>query len=255
MTTNQLRHDLHDLAGEIDMVDLLDRSLSTSRRIARRRRIVAAAATAAAILAIAGTAFAVGPIGGPAPTPADGTQPASPSITASPSRPTAPSPSVQASPSLSGSERPAPTLAELGNATISVPTLDDCTGTRVFVNFVSPIPSVGDGRTSEAYLVSAVVGDLYRDGRSFTAALISCATGGPIHSSEILVLEWGTGATVLTRDVVAQSGVSGEIITNLRLTSDRRVEAEFTLTTVSPAQPVWRSFVWNGTVFVQAFGS
>jgi hypothetical protein len=249
MTSDQLRHDLHDLAGEIDMVDLLDRSLSTSRRIARRRRIVAAAATAAAILAIAGTAFAVGPIGGPAPPPADGTQPASPSITASPS------PSVQASPSLSGSERPAPTLAELGNATISVPTLDDCTGTRVFVNFVSPIPSVGDGRTSEAYLVSAVVGDLYRDGRSFTAALISCATGGPIHSSEILVLERGTGATLLTRDVVAQSGVSGEIITNLRLTSDRRVEAEFTLTTVSPAQPVWRSFGWNGTVFVQEFGS
>src|SRR5947209_8060277 len=55
--TNQLRHDLHDLAEEVNMVDLRDRSVHTSRQIRRRRTAVT---VMTAVLTLAAGATVVG---------------------------------------------------------------------------------------------------------------------------------------------------------------------------------------------------
>ncbi|RLP95888.1 WD40 repeat domain-containing protein [Micromonospora sp. CV4] len=88
MNHDRLRFDLTDLAEEVTVVDLRDRSLRTSRRLGLQRAIATSAAAVVLLGAAAGTALAVRPDAGPGPVPAE-------SPTASPSPvPSAPAPSV-----------------------------------------------------------------------------------------------------------------------------------------------------------------
>jgi hypothetical protein len=88
MTFDQLRSDLADLAQEVSIVDLRDRSIATSRRTAIRRAVgasvaaVALIATAAVGIMLRGTQNGALPPANPTPTVA--TSP-TPSVTAAPS--------------------------------------------------------------------------------------------------------------------------------------------------------------------------
>ncbi|WUR60050.1 hypothetical protein OHS32_01120 [Micromonospora chokoriensis] len=97
MNDQRLRLDLTELAEEVTVVDLRDRTLRTSRRLGIQRAVATSAAALVLIAAAAGTAFAVRPDQSPAPLPAD-----SPSVTASPT----PTQSPSSTPSTSSSGAP-----------------------------------------------------------------------------------------------------------------------------------------------------
>jgi hypothetical protein len=113
---SRLHADLTDLADEVRVVDLRDRAVRTSRRLAMRRTLVGAAAAVGVIAIGAGTAFAVLP-GRHAALPAgagpsDQATAAPAQVTPSASAPTAEAPSAGPStaspePSTSGSGVPA----------------------------------------------------------------------------------------------------------------------------------------------------
>ncbi|MFG1838361.1 TolB family protein [Micromonospora sp. NPDC049175] len=107
MNDERLRLDLTDLADEVTVVDLRDRTLRTSRRLGIQRAVATSAAALVLVAAAAGTALAIRPNGSPVPLPAD-----TPSVTATPSpSPTrSPSNSPSAPPS-GGSSAIAPTVA------------------------------------------------------------------------------------------------------------------------------------------------
>ncbi|MFF0255043.1 hypothetical protein ACFYPW_21365 [Micromonospora zamorensis] len=95
MNDQRLRLDLTDLAEEVTVVDLRDRTLRTSRRLGIQRAVATSAAALVLIAAAAGTAFAIRPDQSPAPLPAD-----TPSVTATPT------PTPSATPSTSTSDAP-----------------------------------------------------------------------------------------------------------------------------------------------------
>ncbi|WP_433127966.1 TolB family protein [Micromonospora sp. CA-240977] len=107
MNDQRLRLDLADLAEEVTVVDLRDRTLRTSRRLGIQRTVATSAAALVLIAAAAGTAFAIRPDQSPAPLPAD-----SPSVTATPTAPPSPtsSPSTPSSPPSGGSSANTPTV-------------------------------------------------------------------------------------------------------------------------------------------------
>ncbi|NYH44173.1 WD40 repeat protein [Micromonospora jinlongensis] len=96
MNDQRLRLDLTELAKEVTVVDLRDRTLRTSRRLGIQRAVATSAAALVLIAAAAGTAFAIRPNGSSPPLPAD-----TPSVTASPT------PSADPTPSTSTSDAPA----------------------------------------------------------------------------------------------------------------------------------------------------
>jgi hypothetical protein len=121
---DRLHADLADLADEVRMVDLRDRAVRSSRRLAVRRTMVATAAAVAVVAIGAGTAFAVLP-GRHAALPVTG-----PSAQASPTAaPTTEAPSAAASevpaapstsPPASGSAVPATSRCHTGDLQVTV---------------------------------------------------------------------------------------------------------------------------------------
>ncbi|MET7864434.1 TolB family protein [Micromonospora taraxaci] len=97
MNDQRLRLDLTELAEEVTVVDLRDRTLRTSRRLGVQRAVATSAAALVLIAAAAGTAFAVRPDQSPPPLPAD-----TPSVTANPT----PTQSPSSTPSTSTSGAP-----------------------------------------------------------------------------------------------------------------------------------------------------
>ncbi|MEV4498812.1 hypothetical protein AB0J84_24345 [Micromonospora arborensis] len=95
MNDQRLRLDLTDLAEEVTVVDLRDRTLRTSRRLGVQRAVATSAAALVLIAAVTGTAFAIRPNQSPPPLPAD-----TPSVTATPTpaptRSPSPTPSTSA---------------------------------------------------------------------------------------------------------------------------------------------------------------
>jgi hypothetical protein len=122
---DRLHADLADLANEVRVVDLRERTLRTSRRLAVQRTLVAAAAAVAVVAIGAGTAFAVlpgrhaalpagtGPSGQTGPTAGPAAQ--TPSATASPA-PGEPS----TSPATSGSAVPATSRCHTNELSVTV---------------------------------------------------------------------------------------------------------------------------------------
>lgn len=108
---DQLRADLVDLAEDVTIVDLRDRTLRTSRKLGIRRTLVAAAAATAVLAVGAGTAFATLPHRHTA-LPAGTGQPDEPSGTAS-ATPTA---SPSGSPPAAATELPGMYLYRLDTA-------------------------------------------------------------------------------------------------------------------------------------------
>ncbi|SIN27955.1 hypothetical protein [Micromonospora cremea] len=102
MNDERLRSDLTDLAEEVTVVDLRDRSLRTSRRLGLQRAIATSAAAVVLLGAATGTALAVRPDAGPGPVPAD-----SPTATATATASPVPVPSTPA-PSVTPSRPPVP---------------------------------------------------------------------------------------------------------------------------------------------------
>ncbi|MGC4885996.1 TolB family protein [Micromonospora sp. DT227] len=98
MNQDRLRFDLADLADEVTPVDLRDRALRTSRRLAVRRAVATSAAVLLALAAATGTALAIRPDGS-APAPA------LPSVTSTPP-PVQPTPTPSVEPSRSPSKGP-----------------------------------------------------------------------------------------------------------------------------------------------------
>ncbi|MFI6267489.1 TolB family protein [Micromonospora zamorensis] len=92
MNDQRLRLDLSDLAEEVTVVDLRDRTLRTSRRLGIQRAVATSAAALVLVAAAAGTAFAIRPDQSPAPLPAD-----TPSVTATPTPTPSPTPSTSTS--------------------------------------------------------------------------------------------------------------------------------------------------------------
>ncbi|MEU7586410.1 hypothetical protein AB0A95_08935 [Micromonospora sp. NPDC049230] len=106
MNDKRLRFDLTDLAEEVTVVDLRDRTLRTSRRLGIQRTVATSAAALVLIAAAAGTALAMRPDQSPAPLPAD-----TPSVTATPNPTPTPSPSTSpGTPPSGGSSANAPTV-------------------------------------------------------------------------------------------------------------------------------------------------
>ncbi|MGB2567693.1 hypothetical protein ACPFP2_04455 [Micromonospora citrea] len=89
MNDQRLRLDLADLAEEVTPVDLRDRALRTSRRLGIRRAVANSAAVVVLLGAATGTAVAIRPDAGPAPTLPGGTPWATADSTAPTPRPTA----------------------------------------------------------------------------------------------------------------------------------------------------------------------
>ncbi|GGO06811.1 hypothetical protein [Micromonospora parathelypteridis] len=92
MNDQRLRLDLTDLAEEVTVVDLRDRTLRTSRRLGVQRAVATSAAALVLIAAATGTALAIRPNQSPSPLPAD-----TPSITATPTPTQSPSPTPSTS--------------------------------------------------------------------------------------------------------------------------------------------------------------
>ncbi|MBM0275757.1 TolB-like translocation protein [Micromonospora tarensis] len=92
MNDQRLRLDLSELAEEVTVVDLRDRTLRTSRRLGIQRAVATSAAALVLIAAATGTAFAIRPDQSPNPQPAD-----TPSVTATPSPTQPPSPPASTS--------------------------------------------------------------------------------------------------------------------------------------------------------------
>ncbi|MGC4744973.1 TolB family protein [Micromonospora sp. DT201] len=112
MNDQRLRLDLTDLAEEVTVVDLRDRTLRTSRRLGVQRAVATSAAALVLIAAVTGTAFAIRPDQSPPPLPAD-----TPSVTATPTPTQSPSPtpstSTPSTPPSGGSSANTPT-AKIG---------------------------------------------------------------------------------------------------------------------------------------------
>ncbi|MEU7802929.1 hypothetical protein AB0J14_05525 [Micromonospora arborensis] len=114
MNDQRLRLDLTDLAEEVTVVDLRDRTLRTSRRLGVQRAVATSAAALVLIAAATGTAFAIRPNQSPSPLPAN-----TPSVTATPTPTTSPSPTPSTSTSdapdsPSGGSGPNTPTAEIG---------------------------------------------------------------------------------------------------------------------------------------------
>ncbi|MET8040736.1 hypothetical protein ABZU25_07705 [Micromonospora sp. NPDC005215] len=107
MNDQRLRLDLTELADEVTVVDLRERTLRTSRRLGIQRAVATSAAALVLIAAATGTALAIRPDRSPSPLPAD-----TPSVTATPT----PSPT----PSTSASDAPGSSAGESGTNTPSV---------------------------------------------------------------------------------------------------------------------------------------
>jgi hypothetical protein len=87
MNDGRLRLDLHDLAGEVDNVDLRDRVLHTSRRLGLQRAMTASAAAVVVLAGAVGIAFAVAPdLAPPVPATSSSASPPAPSNVQTPSR-------------------------------------------------------------------------------------------------------------------------------------------------------------------------
>ncbi|WCN81564.1 TolB family protein [Micromonospora sp. LH3U1] len=110
MNDQRLRLDLTELAEEVTVVDLRDRTLRASRRLGIQRAVATSAAALVLIAAAAGTAFAIRPNQSPTPLPAD-----TPSVTPTPTPSANPTPSTSTSdapgsPPSSGSDTNTPTV-------------------------------------------------------------------------------------------------------------------------------------------------
>ncbi|MFF0123847.1 hypothetical protein ACFYP0_32065 [Micromonospora arida] len=130
MNDQRLRLDLADLAGEVDPVDLRDRTLRASRRLGIQRAVATSAAALVLIGAATGAAFVIRPDAtGPAPLPAN-------------------TPSVTVAPTPTGSPSgPAPTVSPGTSGSPGDPTVKVLTGTLYYL-----------GRTSKDAVVHAVQG-------------------------------------------------------------------------------------------------
>lgn len=112
MNDQRLRLDLTELAEEVTVVDLRDRTLRASRRLGIQRAVATTAAALVLIAAATGTAFAIRPDQSPAPLPAD-----TPSVTATPT------PTQSASPTPSTSTSDAPGSPPSGGSGTNTPTV------------------------------------------------------------------------------------------------------------------------------------
>ena len=240
MTRDRLHQNLTDIATEVRIVDLYDRSLATSRHI-RNRQVASTSAIVAVFLVLAGTAFAFLPLSG-TPDIAD----PSPSVTGSPT--------ATASPPVG----PALTLGELRNATIDVPEFAaGCGGRQTFTNGQHESLSLDGSHIDVDVVQSVAIGDAFGEGRDVTVALITCGMR-PVPMWTAIALDRGPGDTVVTRAVIASLDSPAFALSGVRIPAPGRVEVQFTYPTglegSGEPQHQWRTFKWNGQAFAQIAG-
>jgi hypothetical protein len=248
-----LRTGLAELAEMYDVVDLRDRVAATSRRL-QRRRVVAGSALVLLVLVIGGLA-AVTLNSGRAPQP--------PAVTPTPSA--SPTPSDTQEP-VSGPPITIPAGAiDLTNATLDLPRLPNdfapCQGRQTFTRNYGHAYSPDDEIDFRSTINREIVGDVNRDGRTDTVALINCEASESVY--------WQVAAFDGTRESVhtigqvfaigSQPGLS--IVFDLRVLAGGEVRAEvgdFLGVVVGHAEEVsthqTRTYSWDGSAFRQVAG-
>jgi hypothetical protein len=160
-----LRAGLSDLADLYDVVDLNERVTATSRRLQRRRTL---AGSALAVLLVLGGLAALARHPGRAPQP--------PTITPTPSG--SPTPSQTQEPPRGPTITIPPGAIDLTNATLDLPQLPNdfapCQGRQTFTRNYASAYSADDEIDVSSVIRQEIVGDVNRDGRTDTVAMISC---------------------------------------------------------------------------------
>lgn len=191
---HKLRAGMAELAEEVQPVDLLDRTLATSRRLRLRRTLAGSAAVVATIAAASGVAFATQSRPGPPPPPT-ATRPA---VTATATPPATASPSPSPSTDQSRPESPTPAHTPTGNPT-------EGTGTPPVVSAAIPRSAMLAGRdVGSGFTVSDDISP--GDHGSLFALLSYCGYGSPTWTAkdDHVVDQRGRGLTASDERYVLQ---------------------------------------------------
>jgi hypothetical protein len=236
MNPNALRADLADLAEQVAIVDLRDRALTTSRRLAVRRATLAAVAL---IVAVAGVAVVLRPL----------------------SRDIAPSRPVPTHLPATTESTTVPTIIQrpvatdpLANATLDLPAwggTSDCgPGLATFRNGTHLFPNGGP----QALLVKAV--PVTVAGQPAEAVALMCLVGNH-HSYQVAVFRTDSGSAV--GQVVADAAVVFELSSpgpdQVAVELGDRYDDAVPFSDVEKAsQHQVRTYLWNGHGFAQSGG-
>ncbi|WP_018347935.1 hypothetical protein [Longispora albida] len=179
---NLLRSQLTLLSEDVTSVDLRDRVLTTSRKLAFQRSAMLSGSALAVIGLVAGSAFALAPSTPEASVPAGTTQPtvaAAPEQT--PEQSAAPAPVQTVTPGSTagaGSTKPSFQPIDLRNATLTIPGWqtglsqgfnNDCSGMRKLTN-----GRTAANTTGHLEVMDAVAADVDRDGSQDAVGLFKC---------------------------------------------------------------------------------
>ncbi|WP_412541111.1 hypothetical protein R8Z50_00315 [Longispora sp. K20-0274] len=258
MNEDLFRTQLTELSEDVSTVDLRDRVLATSKRLAWQRSAVLAGSALTVVGLVAGTAFALAPKG-PVVVPG-----ATPTATAEDS----PTPTPSASPSA-----PPALPLDLANATWDVPAWPEdpypsvlCAGTRTFENGLTPHV----GKWGDVYLMvlKTATGDVNGDGVPDTVALLKCQ-GGQGDIRQVVAFDRAPDGSVRTigqvlttsplgehhvgnpgiiLDVAVVDGVVQAVVGDYHgLANDDQFEADI-------RQEQRRGYRWNGSSFAQNSG-
>lgn len=245
-----LRAGLADLAEMYDVVDLSDRVAVTSRRIHRRR--VAAGAALVVLLVVLGGLAVVTRYTGRTPQPPTAT-PSPPATPATPEQLIGPLITIP------------PGALDLTDATLDLPALPDdfgpCQGRQTFVRNLASAYSVDDEIDAHSSIVREIVGDVNRDGRTDTVALISCELSESEHW-QVVAFD-GTPENVHTIGTVLAIGGQPNlaVVFDLQVLASGEIRAEvgdFLGVLIGHAAEVsthqTRTYGWDGTAFRQIAG-
>lgn len=248
-----LRTGLADLAEMYDVVDLSDRVAATSRRL-QRRRMVVGSALVVLLLVLGGLA---------ALTRHPSRNPQPPTVT--------PTPSVSPTPSPTQEPPRGPTITipagaiDLTNATLDLPQLPNdfapCQGRQTFTRNHASAYSPDDEIDVSSVIRQEIVGDVNRDGRTDTVAMISCQISEAQYW-QVVAFD-GTQESVHTIGPVlaigSQPGLM--VVFDLRVLGSREVRAEVgdyqgvvTGHAAEISTHQTRTYGWGGGAFRQVAG-
>ncbi|MEV4621679.1 hypothetical protein AB0J74_23590 [Asanoa sp. NPDC049573] len=253
MNFDQLRADLGDLADEVQSVDLHERALATSRRLARRRAMATGAAAAVVVVAAGGIALS-GLLGGDRPPvgPAN-----TPSATAPPT--ITPGPTVTATTTPPAAPLKALTTAEVRQATIDVPAwrTDACPDGR------QPVPNTNTDDRNLTVTGDVVLADVDRDGAGDALILLRCRAyprpgADEVIEDQVLALHRAADGSVATlgRVVANRPEPGGGVLGEVQAVAGGGIRVLWFDS--QPGHPdngfQWRVYGWNGSGFAQTGG-
>jgi hypothetical protein len=152
------------------------------------------------------------------------------------------------------------TLEELRSVALDVPEFGGCGGSGIKFAGGTNEPA-HDGRFSPTTItmVDAATGDLYGEGRTTTALLMSCGSGGSgtSYADLVVTIDRGVDGAPLVRDIVVSASQARVYLAAVRIAAPATVDIQFVFPNqVSPSQRErqWRTFGVRGTGFEQTAG-